>query len=141
MKEMIKILPILALFVIVISCATAPGSLSEKYNLDDYLESVDQINALKISSWESVDNQSVIIKANWNDYYLLVLRRPLPSIIPGLTIGISSEVSGISSITPGYDRIYVKEPAGVEYYVIEKIYKLKGKEQVKEIKERLGKNQ
>ena len=40
----------------------------------------------------------------------------------------------------GFDRIIVKDLAGTQYYVIDKIYKLEGKEQAKGIKERLRKN-
>ena len=137
MKGMIKVFYVFVLIIMVVSCATTPKALPEKYNLDNELEAVKQIYTFKVSSWEEVDIQSVILRANVSDYYLLVLRRPMDTKIPGLTIGISSTVS---SITPGFDRIFVKDYAGRQQYVIEKIYKLKGKEQAKEIKERLRKN-
>jgi hypothetical protein len=137
MKEMIKVFSIVVSMIMVVSCATTRGALPEKYNLDNELEEVKQIFTSKVSSWDEVDIQSVILRANIGDYYLLVLRRPMDTRITGLTIGISSTVS---SITSGFDKIYVEHPSGRQYYVIEKIYKLKGKEQVKEIKERLRKN-
>ena len=134
MKLIIKVSSILVLLIMVVSCATTPRALPEKYNLDDELEAVDQIYTFSVSSWEEVDIQSVILRANVSDYYLLVLRRPMDTRITTLSIGISNAVS---SITPGFDRIYVKDLAGTQHYVIEKIYKLEGKEQAKEIKERL----
>ena len=137
MKAMIKVFSVFVLLILVVSCATTPNTLPDKYNLDNELEAVKQITTFTISSWEEVDIQSVILRANVSDYYLLVLRRPMDTRISGLSIGISSTVS---SIKPGFDRIIVKDLAGTQYYVIEKIYKLDGKQQAKEIKERLRKS-
>ena len=134
MKKIIKASSIFLLFIMVVSCATTPHAIPEKYNLDNEFEAVDQIYAPSISSWQQVDIQSVIIRANVSDYYLLVLRRPMDTRIMPLSIGVSSSVS---NITPGYDRIFVEDTMGLQYYYIDRIYKLKGKEQVKEIKERL----
>lgn len=137
MKEMIRVFSILVPLIMFASCATTRGALPEKYNLDNELEEVKQIYTFTISSWEEVDIQSVILRANVSDYYLLVLHRPMETRMTGLTIGISSTVS---SITSGFDKIYVEHPSGTQYYIIDKIYKLEGKEQAKEIKERLRKN-
>ena len=138
MKEMMKVFSIPVFIIMIMSCATTPGALPEKYNLDDELEEVKRIFAPKVSSWEEVDIQSVILRANMSDYYLLVLDRPMDTRITGLTIGISSTVS---SIKPGFEKIFVEHPWGNQYYTIEKIYRLDGKEQAKEIKERLRKNE
>ena len=135
MKVMIKVASIFILFIMVVSCATTVWVLPEKYNLDDELEAVDQISSFRQPDWEEVDNQSVILKLSLKDYYLLVLRRPINTMIP-ITIGISST---ISTITAGFDQIVVTESGVVQYYTIEKIYKLKGREQADEIKERFGK--
>jgi len=136
MKVMIKVFSIFVLLIMAVSCATTPSTLTEKYNLDNDLEAINKINIPKVSSWEQVDNQSIILRTNWNDYYLLVLRRPINRMVSGLSIGISSTAF---SITSGYDRIFVNDTPFTEYYVIDKIYKLKGKEQAEEIKERLRK--
>jgi hypothetical protein len=122
------------LLIMAVSCATTPRAIPEKYNLDNEFEAVDRIYAPSISSWQEVDEHSIILRANVSDYYLLVLRRPMDTRITGLTIGVSSSVS---NITPGFDRIFVGDALGPNYYYIDRIYKLKGKEQVKEIKERL----
>ena len=134
MKKIIKASSIFLLFIMVVSCATTPRVIPEKYNLDNEFEAVDRIYAPSISSWQKVDIQSVILRANVSDYYLLVLRRPMDTRIMPLSIGVSSSVS---NIIPGFDRIFVEETVGLQYYYIHRIYKLKGKEQVKEIKERL----
>jgi hypothetical protein len=119
------------------ACATTPSALPEKYNLDNDLEAVDQISTFRISSWKKVDNQSIILRANWNDYYLLVSRRPFHTMILNLPVGIDNAGP---TITSGHDRIFVKDHTGRQYYIIDKIYKLKGEEQAKEIKERLSKD-
>ncbi len=131
---------IILTFIIVFlasACSTTPRTLPEKYNLDNDLEAVDQISTFKISSWERVDNQSIILKANWNDYYLIVSHRPFETMISNLPVGIDNTGSTIRS---GHDRIVVEDHMGTQYYVIDKIYKLKGDEQAQEIKERLSKD-
>jgi hypothetical protein len=119
------------------ACATAPRALPEKYNLDNDLEAVNQISTFKITSWKKVDNQSIILRVNWDDYYLLVSRRPFVTMISNLPVGIDNTGP---TITSGHDRIVVKDHTGTQYYVIDKIYKLKGKEQAREIREQLSKN-
>lgn len=133
MKAMIKVSIVLVFFIMLVSCATAPRAIPEKYNLDNEFEAVDRIYAPSISSWQEVDIQSVILRANVSNYYLLVLRRPMDTRITPLLIGVSSSVG---SITPGFDRIFVRDTVGLGYYYIDRIYKLKGKEQAREIKER-----
>jgi len=137
MKVMTEVFSVFGLLIMVVSCATTPTALPEKYNLDNELEAVDQITTFTVSGWEEVDRQSVILRSSVRDYYLLVLRRPMHTRISGLAIGISSTVS---TIRPGFDRIYVKDYAGKQHYVIEKIYKIEGRVQAKEIKERLRKS-
>ena len=173
MKVMIKVSPIFALLIMVVSCATTPRVLPEKYNLGNYLEEVNQISTFRVSDrvsdWENVDNQSIILRVNRNDYYLLVLRRPIdftammlsitntasrykavsadqkigpkrdgPTGLEGYFTTAPQNIAGISS---GSDMIVAHDSIDSQsFYVIEKIYKLKGKEQAEEIKERLRKN-
>ena len=164
MKEMIKVSSIFVLLIMVMSCATTPRTLPEKYNLDNDLERIDQISRFKVSGFEQVDNQSFILRANFkairDDYYLVVLRRPIHTLYSNVSIGIEDTASkdraystdrivsegresstrghpgtrfhqapsNIATIASGYDRIVVSGPAGTDYYVIDRIYKLKGKE-------------
>ena len=135
MKVIIKTFSIFILFIMVASCATTGGILPEKYNLDNELERIDQIETFRKPEWEEVDNQSILLKISLENYYLLVLRRPINTILP-LEIGLSNS---FSTITAGSDRITVEGSGITQYYTIERIYKLKGKEQADEIKIRFGK--
>lgn len=102
MKVMKIISSVFVLFVMVASCATTPTTLPEKYNLDNELEAVEQIVTIKAPSLEKIDNQSVIIKAKWNDYYLLVLRRPIDTRYSNPNIGLARAAS---TVTSGVDRV------------------------------------
>lgn len=100
MKVMIETPSILVLLAMLVSCATTPPVLPEKYNLDNYLEEVNQISAFKDMNCENrdincenVDNQSIMLTINWDDYYLLVLRRPIDAHYSLLTINIDNTAS------------------------------------------------
>ncbi len=134
MKEILKVLCVFSFFIMFSACATTQQGLPVKYDLGNELKRIDQINTFQLSSWEQVDNQSIILETNWHKYYLLVLRNPITGVIPNLTIGISST---ISSITAGFDRIFVNEGGVTQYYVIDKIYELKDRKQADEIKKQL----
>jgi hypothetical protein len=134
MKTTIKFSFISVLLIMVVSCATTPRVLPEKYNLDNELEAVKQISTFKGITWKEVDKQSIIITVDWKNYYLLVLRRPVSSMFFIHTLGIDSATH---SITSGYDRVIVYDSTGTYYYVIDKIYKLKDWDQAEKIKERL----
>jgi beta-lactamase regulating signal transducer with metallopeptidase domain/tetratricopeptide (TPR) repeat protein len=116
-----------------ISDSKEPSTLPEKYDLDDELEAVDQIFSVKGPRVHQVDNQSVILRVNWRDYYLLVLRRPFEMMYSDPNIGLAR---AIPTVTAGVDRVFVTPSDSTTGYVIEKIYKLKGREQAEEIKER-----
>ena len=170
MKIMWKVSSVFVLLILVISCAATPRVLPEKYNLDNELKKVKQISAFRDIDVELVDNQSIILEVNRNEYYLLVLRRPIDIQYSQMSISIDNTASkdraystqrvitgdnrasgtgrgpgtafhqapsNIASIAAGYDKVVVMEHLDADYYVIEKIFKLKGKEQAEEIKERL----
>ena len=164
MKMMIKASSILVFLIMAVSCATTPHILPEKYNLSDELEEVRQISTFRDIDVELVDNQSIILEVNRDEYYLLVLRRPIDVFYSQLSISIDntasqdraysaqrvisqnrdSERSGfhqapshIASIVSGYDKVVVQESVDRQFYVIDRIYKLTGKEQKEKIKERL----
>ena len=137
MKMMTKMLSIVALLILATSCVSTSVVLPEKYNLDTDLKAVARISAFKVSSWNQVDNQSVIITANGNEYYLLVLDRPLESDISDSAAGFLKPGSNILS---GVDKIFLRNSSGREYYIVSKIYKLDGRMQAKDIKARLSKS-
>jgi hypothetical protein len=173
MKVIARTFSILLLLILAVSCAATPRVLPAKYDLGDYLEEVDQISTFRISGYEAVDYQSVILRTTFKairtDYYLLVLDRPMNirysnerliientaskdkdysaqsilSEIRDSSHGIPDGTefrqapSNITNIVTGTCRVFVRPSGDPEGYVIEKIYKLAGKEQVKEIKERI----
>jgi len=169
MKVMIKVTFIFVLSIMIVSCATTPRSLPEKYNFDNILEAVNHISSVPMPKYEQVDNQSIILRIKRNNYYLLVLRRPIG--FTAMTFDITNtafrdkavsaeqiigpkrdEVTGFESyftttrqnivgISSGSDMIVAHDSIGSQsFYVIEKIYKLKGREQAEEIKEWLRNN-
>lgn len=117
------------------ACATSPVTLAEKYNLDGELEEATEIYKFRLMSWETIDNQSLIVQTGPSEYYLIVLRRSSPNLVFSESIGISDTGNMVRS---GYDRVIVEESGSLEPYVIQKIYKLKDREQANEIKEKLG---
>jgi hypothetical protein len=135
MKEMLKVFFVFSFFIMFSACATTQQGLTAKYDdLGKELKEIDQINSFQLSSWEEVDNQSIILETGLHKYYLLVLRDPIIGRIPSLTIGISSTISSISA---KFDRIFVNEDGVIQYHYIDKIYELKDKKQADEIKKQL----
>jgi len=132
MKVVIKVPFVFVLLSMIVSCATTPTTIPEKYNLDNELEPVDKIFTIREPRWQEVDDQSIILRADRRDYYLFVLRRPMDIMYSNPSIGLSNT----SYITPGIDRVFVDPSANRQGYVIDRIYNLKGREQAEEIKER-----
>ena len=135
MKIMMKMFLIIALLIVVASCATTPIVLPDRYNLDADLQEVTRLLVAGSSNWEQVDNQSVMFTATGGKRYLVILERPLEEM--SSKIGFPGN---ISSITAGHDKIYVGSSSNKRYYTMEKIYELEGMDQVKEVKERLNNN-
>ncbi|NLA75315.1 MAG: hypothetical protein GX846_07590 [Deltaproteobacteria bacterium] len=139
MKLITKLFAIVALLAMSASCVTttAPsGALPEKYNLGSDFKEVKRISALKVSNWDQVNKPSLISTSNGSDFFLAVLARPLQTDIANQVIGI---VDQKSNITAGFDKFFIRTAKGRQYYLIEKLYALSGKEQAKQIKESLGK--
>jgi hypothetical protein len=134
MKTTTKMILISIIFLMTTACATTPFKLADKYNLDNELTETKEIYKFRVKSWDVVDYQSLIIQTDVNDYYLIVLRRPTRSLPYAENIVITDSFDGIK---PGLDNVVVEDSAGVESYVIQKIYKLKDRQQVQEIKKRL----
>jgi hypothetical protein len=135
MKRAIKTFSVFVPFIIMfltVSCVTTLQPVPEKYNFDNKLEKVERIVTFEEPTWEKLDTQSIILKAAFNDNYLLILQRPISNI--HLRIGIPGTGS---TITAGHDRVVVTENTGPLFYTIDKIYRIKDKEQLKEIRELL----
>lgn len=139
MKIMMKMLPIIALLIMVTSCVTttAPVVLPEKYNLDSDLTAVNRMSIYKVTNWDQVDNQSFIITIAGGKKYLIVLDTPLGGMTSNETIDIYGQDSSVIS---GYTKIFVRYATGTQYFVIEKIYEISSLEQLKKIREQLSNN-
>ncbi|MBN1908050.1 MAG: hypothetical protein JW927_23435 [Deltaproteobacteria bacterium] len=139
MKMMMKLFTIVALLAMTASCVTtttAPSALPEKYNLGNEVKEVKRINAINVSNWDQVDNQALIFTANGSDFFLAVLDRPLEASIANQVIGI---VDQKATIVAGFDKFFIRTAKGRQYYLIEKIYELAGRDQAKQMKEKLSK--
>ena len=159
MKSILKTAAAIILLLAAISCASVqprPRAMPEKYNLDNELEAVDQITTFRVPRWQDVDRQSIILRVNWRDYYLLVLRRPIFTMNPwviSLTGGPPRLFSahrfdfwaqpeyrfqgGLIRIVSGHDMVIVQDSGIEEYIYIDRIYKLDGKKHKEEIRKRL----
>lgn len=130
-KNLVSSVFVLFIFLFVaLSVAAAQKPVPDKYNFDGKLDQVDQITSFREISWEKADKQAIILKVNYDEYYLLILRKPIDNI--NLEIGIERTVP--TSIS-GQDRVVVNESdTGPKYYMIDRIYRLKDKEQKEEIR-------
>jgi len=114
-------------------CASAPITLDSKYVFPQF-EQVDKFTAFSLDSWQSVDNQSLIVQISPSRHYLLILTRPLYDLRFAEVIELSSTGP---SIYAKFDCVKVRtrycgpDPIGVS---IHSIYKLRGKSQVTEAK-------
>jgi hypothetical protein len=124
---------VLAVAIMMISaCAgTKSFQLDEKYNLGDQLEEVTEIHKYTLRSWQKVDNQSFVLQTGPSTYYLIVLIRPSTELLFTETIKISNTGAVVK---PGFDRVTVYQAGSPVDYTINKIYKFKDYEQVKEIR-------
>jgi hypothetical protein len=134
MKAIIKIILIFVISLMATACTTTPVTPPEKYNLDNELVEVTQICKFREINWETVDNQSIILRSGPTDYYLIVLLQPSHSLVFSEAIGISDTNDMIKA---GYDHVVVKDSGGTNSYIIHKIYKLEDRHQAQEIKKRM----
>jgi len=134
MKAITKLALIFTTSLLTMACATMPANRAERYNFDDELVKVDEIHKFRLKGWEEVDNHSLIVQTDVNDYYLFVLHRPSRSLVFSENIGITDTVDRIRA---GHDHVVVEDSGGRESLIIEKIYKLKDRQQAMEIKESL----
>lgn len=140
MKQVLAAMASVMVLLTMFACAGMKSfEPDEKYNLDDQLEAVTEIHKYTMRSWEKVDSQSFVLQTGAGTYYLIVLIRPSTELMFTENMKISSTGS---SVKPGFDKVTVYQAGKAEEYVINKIYKFKDYEQVKEIEAQLtGKEQ
>jgi len=136
MRTNIKLLA-LSFLIMLISCA-APNTSSEqdqKYLFPE-LEEVTSIRNYSIDSWSEVDKQSLIISVSPTQAYLVILRNRNHDLKFAHAISFGNSRRVYSK----FDRIQIINTSqDIEHSpaYIERIYKLKDKEQVKRIKQKI----
>ncbi len=151
-------------FLLVSACASMQIKLPERYDLGDKLEEVTEIQDMRIgggrapsftefkeqfedanaviarrdtftlseaqNQWIKVDMQSLILRNGPDEFYLLVLQRPAYDL---MTVDTISFVNLLNIIRAGKDLVEV----GGQKYVIERIYKINGKDKMLAIKNQI----
>jgi hypothetical protein len=80
--------------------------------------------------WIKVDIQSLILRNGPDEFYLLVLQRPVYDL---MTVDTISFISALNIIRAKKDLVHI----GGHTYVIERIYKIDGKDKMLNIKSRI----
>ena len=133
--KLIKLFTVLiSLFFIISACATTSPETIGKYDLASQLEPVSEILRYNLMGWETVDNQSFILQTAPSSFYLIVLIHPSDQLVFAETISISHTGAVVK---PGYDRVTVYGSPNNESFVIDKIFKLEGRDQANAISEQL----
>jgi hypothetical protein len=134
MNKIQLITSILMIWLLGATVAFGRGWIPEKYNLDDRLTRVDGMPNTNIMGWETIDNQSLVIQTSPKRFYLIVLSSPAYELPFTETIG----VTGLNlSVRPGFDSVIVYGTVRTDRYIINRIYKLENRVQVREIEARL----
>jgi hypothetical protein len=124
----------IGLFFIISACATTSQQTAGKYDLADQLEPVSEILRYNLMGWETVDSRSFILQTAPSRYYLIVLTRPSDQLV--FTESISITHTG-AMVKPGYDKVTVYGSPYNETFVIDKIFKLEGRDQANAIRKQL----
>ena len=126
------------------STSTEAISIQEKYDLDNQLERVSRFwkrrgTAFYGYNLKIVDNQSFIFNNHINSYYLFVLEEPCDGLLSGKFVSVA--ITGGSLVRPGYSDVIVRYPSknpGEPPFEIQKIYKLKDREQAEALWEQFS---
>ena len=152
-------------FLLVSACASMQVKLPERYDLGDKLEEVTEIRDMRLGGgrgpsftefkdsfedataviarrdtfilyeskqdWIKVDLQSLILRNGPNEFYLLVLKRPADKL---MTLDTISFVNMLHIIRAKKDLVRI----GEFEYVIERIYKIDGSDNMLAIKNQIS---
>lgn len=131
MRHILAKMALVLIPFMVFACAgTKSFEPNPKYNLDDQLERVTEIQRYSMKDWKKVDSQSLILQTGTSNYYLVVLTIPSTELMFSEVITVSSTGAAVK---PGFDRVTVYQAREGRDYVIDKIYKLKDWDQAKAI--------
>jgi hypothetical protein len=130
-----NVLFVLTILIMISGCAGGTIQMPQKYALEGQLEQVKTIYKYRIIEWEKVDNQSLIIETGPSDYYLLVLKIPSPELVFRNRIGLSSTGNMVRA---GLDDLIIYNGAHMRStYPIDRIFRIKGREQMRAVRDQL----
>lgn len=135
MKTVMRWVPPLAILFLISTGAFAADSTPAKYFLDGQLDKVLSISKYNFMSWDKVDNQSFILQTSPSEYYLIILSKASDHILMSERISIDTSDA---TVKPGYNKVIVSGQGYNEWNIINKIYRLKDADQVREIKNQLA---
>jgi hypothetical protein len=128
----------LMILMMISGCAAGTIQMPGKYALEGQLDQVKTIYKYTITEWEKVDNQSLIIETSPGDYYLLVLKIPSRELVFQNRIGLSSTGSMVRA---GLDDLIIYNDAHMRStYPIDRIFRIKGREQMRAVRDQLTGN-
>jgi hypothetical protein len=135
MKRYIKFFFMFILSLSLLACAAGNIQIPEKYSLDGQLEQVSGIYKYTIMTWEKIDKQSLILQTSPSTYYLLVLKIPSPELLFRNRIILSSMGDMIRA---GLDDVILYGGGHIRAsYPIDRIYWIRGTEQMRAIRDSL----
>ena len=124
----------LSLFILS-GCSTTPFTIDSKYRFSEF-ETVSSITNYRISGWQSIDSQSLIIETGPSTYYLVILSHKLRDM--NFSEAISMTSTG-TQIQAKFDCVQVQSTKCLASVAspIDTIYKLTDKTSVEYVKKRI----
>ncbi len=107
------------------------AKIKDKYNFDNELKQAKGVVNAKILNWDTIDPQSLIIRTDANDYYLVILDQPAPSLPFKDHVDMQLR---IEKAMPGSDDLIITDAMHMELYPVCRIYSLRNLEQANKIK-------
>ena len=103
--------------ILLVACASGPTRVTSDQTLERYLsyagEPVDRFNAIRIDSWESLDDSHIVLRTGPNDAYLLTVYATCRDLRYTHAIRVVSQsahtVSRFDEIAVGRDTCPIRE--------------------------------
>jgi hypothetical protein len=116
-------------------CSTTPLVIDDKYRFSEF-ETVDSITSHRISGWQSIDSQSLIVETSPSTWYLLVLMHKVRDL--NFSEAITLSATG-TQIQAKFDCVQVESTRCLASTAapIDTIYKLNDRSSVQYVKNRI----